>query len=54
MKGTGSTPARLPRLAVSSVSSYNTPPCEAAMAFTIRAYRRFPMQCIVPYSIIGG
>ena len=27
------------------------PPCEALMAITIRAYRRFPVQCIVPYSI---
>ena len=34
-----------PRLAVSSVPSYNTAPCEAPMPFSIRPYRRSPVQC---------
>ncbi len=25
--------------------SYNTPPCEAPMPFTLRSYRRFPVCC---------
>ena len=36
-------------LAVSSVPSYNTPPCEAPMPFLICSYRRFPVCCPVPY-----
>ena len=31
--------------------SYNTPPREAAMSFSIRLFRRFPVQCIVSYSV---
>jgi hypothetical protein len=27
--------------------SYNTPPCEVLMAFTLRPSRRFPVQCNV-------
>ncbi|MFI5223788.1 MAG: PilZ domain-containing protein [Nitrospirales bacterium] len=30
--------------------SYNTPPCEAAMPFSIRLFRRFPVHCVVSYS----
>jgi len=29
--------------------SYNTPPCEAPMPFSIRPDRRFPVQCAVTY-----
>ena len=39
-----------PRLAVSSVPSYNMPPCEAPMPFSIRPFRRFPVQCFVTYN----
>ncbi len=34
-------------LRLSSPPSYNTPPCEAPMPFTLRPYRRFPVQCAV-------
>ena len=30
--------------------SYNTPRCEAPMPFSIRPYRRFPLQCAVTYN----
>ena len=29
--------------------SYNTPPCEVSMPFSIRPFRRFPVQCSGPY-----
>ena len=32
-----------------SVPFYNTPPCEAAMPFSIRSYRRVPVCCPVIY-----
>ena len=35
-------------LAVCSAPSYNTPPCEAPMPFSIRPFRRFPVQGSVP------
>jgi PilZ domain len=38
-----------PRLAVSSAPSYNTPPCEAPMPFTLRLYQRFPVYCSASY-----
>jgi hypothetical protein len=31
--------------------SYNTFPCEAAMPFSIRLFRRFPVQCVASYSV---
>jgi hypothetical protein len=33
-----------------SSPSYNTPLCEAPMPFSIRPYRRFPVQCAVTYN----
>ena len=42
-------PARSP-LRLSSVPSYNTPPCEAPMPFSIRPFRRFPVHCAVTYN----
>ena len=33
-----------------SLPSYNTPPCEAPMPFSIRPFRRFPVQCSVSYN----
>src|SRR6266550_3732276 len=39
----------LPRLAVCAVPSYNTPPCEAPMPFSVRPDRRFPLCCPVTY-----
>ena len=39
------TPLRLPER-----PSYNTPPCEASMPFTIRPFHRFPVQCSVTYN----
>ncbi|MEO8327537.1 MAG: hypothetical protein ABI618_16920, partial [Nitrospirota bacterium] len=38
-----------PRLAVSSAPSYNTPPCEAIMSFSVRSYLRCPVYCSVTY-----
>jgi hypothetical protein len=38
-----------PRLVVCSFFSYNTPPCEAIMPFSIRPYRRLPVHSAVPY-----
>ena len=29
--------------------SYNTPPCEAPMPFTLRLNQRFPVYCAVTY-----
>ena len=39
-----------PTLRLPSLPSYNTPPCEASMPFSIRPYRRFPVQCSVTYN----
>ena len=39
-----------PRLAIYSFRFYNTPSCEALMPFSIRPFRRFPVQCVFdPY-----
>ena len=32
-----------------SCPSYNTPPCEAPMPFTLHSHRRFPVYCSVRY-----
>jgi hypothetical protein len=37
-------------LAPSSHPFYNEPPCEAPMPFSIRPYRRFPVECSVTYN----
>jgi hypothetical protein len=39
-----------PRLAVSSFPSYNTPPYEVPMPFSIRLSRRFPVYSAVRYN----
>jgi len=36
-------------LAQSVALSYNTPPCEAPMPFTLRSNRRFLVPCAVTY-----
>lgn len=49
-KWINSTISQFPRLAVSSVPSYNTPPCEASMPFLIFPSHRFPMALVVIYN----
>jgi hypothetical protein len=46
----GSVPLTNRILCFSVHPSYNTPPCEAPMPFTLRPYRRFPVHCAVTYN----
>ena len=39
-----------PRLAVCYFAFYTGPPCEVPMPFSIRPFRRFPVQCSVTYN----
>jgi PilZ domain len=41
---------RGPALRFDRTHSYNTPPCETSMPFTLRLYQRFPVQCGVTYN----